>query len=126
VPAYLAASDVGFLLRQDNPVNHVASPVKFGEYLASGLAVVTSPKLGDVSRLVVERNLGLLVSPEDIEESAKLTERFLSAVIQDREGYRDRSQQAAAELLDWSKQIATWREVLGEPGTQTAKTRMHS
>lgn len=126
VPAFLAASDVGFLLRQDDPVNHVASPVKFGEYLASGLAVVTSPKLGDVSQLVVERNLGILVSPEDIEESVGLTSKFLNVVIQDREGYRNRSQQAAAELFDWSTQIATWRQLLGEPELQTARTHQRS
>ena len=36
VPELMAACDVGLLLRDDAPLNAVASPTKFGEYLASG------------------------------------------------------------------------------------------
>ena len=113
VPAYLAASDVGFLIRQDHPVNNVASPVKFGEYLASGLAVVTSPGLGDVSRMVEERDLGILISPEDSDGAVEACHKFLPVVRKNREGFRSRSQEAAAEMLDWNAHLSTWKQLVG-------------
>jgi len=42
VNAYLNAADFAFLLRDNIVVNEVASPTKFGEYLASGLTVLTT------------------------------------------------------------------------------------
>ena len=113
VPEYLAAADVGFLLRQDHPLNRVASPVKFGEYLAAGLAVVTSLGLGDVADLVAERNLGVLVDPEDPGGAAELCKPMLEVVRADREGFRARSLQAAEEKLDWNVHLAIWKELVG-------------
>jgi glycosyltransferase involved in cell wall biosynthesis len=63
VPSALKAGDLGLLLRAPHPVNEVASPVKFAEYLAAGLPVVLTPGIGDYSELLVERNLGACLSP---------------------------------------------------------------
>lgn len=40
VNGFLNAADFGILLRQNNPVNLVASPVKFAEYCLAGLPIV--------------------------------------------------------------------------------------
>ena len=61
--ATLIAADIGFLLREDRALNATASPVKFAEYLAGGLAVVSSPGVGDLSDRIIKRNLGVLVKP---------------------------------------------------------------
>jgi hypothetical protein len=42
-------------------VNEVASPVKFGEYLASGLPVVMSAGIGDYSELVRRKKVGVIL-----------------------------------------------------------------
>lgn len=47
VPIELAKADVGIILRDDNVVNRVASPIKIGEYLAAGLGMIVSPCVGD-------------------------------------------------------------------------------
>jgi len=39
---YLNAADIGFLLREENAINRVASPVKYSEYSMAGLLVVSS------------------------------------------------------------------------------------
>lgn len=52
VPKYLLAADYGLLIRENTVTNRVASPVKFAEYLACGLPVIISEKLGDYSDLV--------------------------------------------------------------------------
>ncbi len=64
VQATLAACDHGIMLREDTITNRVASPTKFAEYLASGLRVITGPGLGDLSALVAEEDLGVVVDPQ--------------------------------------------------------------
>jgi hypothetical protein len=71
VARFLAAADYGLLLRESSPVNRVACPVKFGEYLASGVRLLTSPGIGDVSDLVTEFDLGIVVSPSNLGNTAR-------------------------------------------------------
>jgi hypothetical protein len=48
-------SDYGFILREDNPVNHVANPTKLVEYLNYGLVpIVLSERLGDFFEMGME------------------------------------------------------------------------
>jgi glycosyltransferase involved in cell wall biosynthesis len=51
VPDYLAAADAGICFVGDLPSKRASSPTKYGEYLASGLPVVTNPWTGDASDL---------------------------------------------------------------------------
>ena len=60
VKNYLLASDYGLLFRENSITNHVASPVKFAEYLSCGLDVIISEKLGDFSEFVLKNNCGSL------------------------------------------------------------------
>jgi hypothetical protein len=50
------------LVREDSVTNQVASPVKFAEYLAAGLQIIISEKLGDYSALVAKEGLGIVYS----------------------------------------------------------------
>ena len=61
VAKYLPAADLGLLLREANPVNAVASPVKFAEYLACGLPVLVTAGIGDYSSIVEKERLGGVV-----------------------------------------------------------------
>ncbi|MES9906406.1 MAG: glycosyltransferase [Sedimenticola sp.] len=65
VKDYLSASDAGIILRDDIIVNNVASPLKVAEYLICGLPVIMSPNIGDLSDLVEENAVGLLVDLEE-------------------------------------------------------------
>jgi glycosyltransferase involved in cell wall biosynthesis len=62
VPAYLAAADAGLSFRIDAPSQTACSPIKNGEYLASGLPVVTSAGVGDYSDLIAAERVGVVVS----------------------------------------------------------------
>lgn len=115
VPSYLAASDIGFLLRDEDPINTVASPVKFGEYIAAGLAVVTSPGLGDISRLVSDRGIGALVPPRDLAAAVAVCSTLISSVAHDREGFRQRAYLAVQEEnWDWESHMEVWKKLLLE------------
>lgn len=54
----LSACDYGLILRESSITNQVASPVKFAEYLSSGLALLISEGIGDYSAFVKEHACG--------------------------------------------------------------------
>jgi glycosyltransferase involved in cell wall biosynthesis len=119
VAAHLMASDIGFMLRQDHPLNRVASPLKFAEYLAAGLAVVTSPGLGDVSDLVTEKELGVLVDPDHGEKIVDEIRELVSSIRAEPSRFQNRSSAIAHDLLDWEAYLPVWREFLGMSKSST-------
>lgn len=65
VPRYLRAADLGILLRAPDPLNEVACPTKFAEFVTSGLPVMISAGIGDCSRFVAERDAGIVLPAPD-------------------------------------------------------------
>jgi len=65
VPRHLMAADVAVLWREDNVVNHVASPVKFAEYVCCGLPVIVSQSVSGAARFVEEGHPGLVIDELD-------------------------------------------------------------
>lgn len=59
---YLNAADVGILLRENIPMNNVASPTKFAEYLMSGLPVIISQGVFDFAKEIDRTGYGVVVS----------------------------------------------------------------
>lgn len=64
VPYYLEMCDYGLLVREKTMTNRVASPVKFAEYLASGLRLIVSDCIGDYSSMVRDMGLGFFADEE--------------------------------------------------------------
>ncbi|MBN2460919.1 MAG: hypothetical protein JXB60_04875 [Candidatus Cloacimonetes bacterium] len=77
---YLNGADFGLLFREDRILNNVASPTKFAEYMLAGLPVIISPRIGDYSRFVQERNCGFVLpyhyQQEDLEAVVKKVQGF--------------------------------------------------
>jgi glycosyltransferase involved in cell wall biosynthesis len=63
IAAALQRAHAGVLLRRVHSVNRVASPTKFGEYLAAGLPVIMTDGVGDFSGMVAADRLGILLDP---------------------------------------------------------------
>jgi hypothetical protein len=72
VARLLCAADYGLLLRQDDTVNRVSCPVKFGEYLACGVRPVMTPHIGDQSELAQSLRLGVVVGLASPSEAGKM------------------------------------------------------
>jgi glycosyltransferase involved in cell wall biosynthesis len=109
VPRYLAAADVGLLPRDENLVNRVASPVKFAEYLASGIPVILSDGIGDYSELVRSGDLGAVLPASvrytDRARMANVLNGFLSQYAESSVAWRRRCQRVAQESLDWKVHV---------------------
>jgi glycosyltransferase involved in cell wall biosynthesis len=65
VPRYLRAADLGVLLRAPHPLNEVACPTKFAEYVMTGLPVLISAGIGDCSGFVVSNQSGAVLDAPD-------------------------------------------------------------
>ena len=63
VNSYLNAADAGFLLREQSPLNEVASPTKFAEYCLTGLPVIMQNTVKDAFEMA--RSLGNLIELTD-------------------------------------------------------------
>ena len=109
VPRYLGAADIGFLLRAPHPLNQVASPIKFAEYLAAGLTVVASPGIGDDSDLIVEHRIGTLVNADAPEEAAIHCLELVEEIKYNGVQYSDRSRKLARSHFDWRAHVAKFQ-----------------
>ncbi len=63
VAATLTDAELAFLVRLPDVVNEASFPTKFGEYVASGVPVVTTDVGWDISDIVRRTGCGLLVDP---------------------------------------------------------------
>jgi hypothetical protein len=61
VRKYMIAGDVGLLLREKSIINEVSDPLKFVEYLYTGLLVIISKGIGDTEELVKKNNFGVVL-----------------------------------------------------------------
>ncbi len=113
VGQYLAVADAGLLLRKRSVINEVSSPVKFAEYLACGLPVVTSPYVGDYSAAVDTWRVGVVLDPADA-STWPAAVRGVQALEEDAgTGARCRG---AGERLSWEQMVPRLRASLGETG----------
>jgi hypothetical protein len=58
VPSYLSAADFGYNLFKPNLSKRFTSPIKNGEYWASGLPILLPPNIGDDSDIIIREGLG--------------------------------------------------------------------
>ena len=94
VPAYLSAADVGICFLGESASKAASSPTKYGEYLASGLPVVTNRWTGDAATLDAEAPWLLIDGFEQAEYSQ--TASRLDALLADPLRTRDASRALAA------------------------------
>jgi glycosyltransferase involved in cell wall biosynthesis len=61
---YLIMGDFGIIFRDERIRSKVCAPIKFGEYLASGLPVLLMDKIGDTAEITRKYNVGVIVNNE--------------------------------------------------------------
>ncbi len=124
VPRYLAACDLGILgrglLGSRHIVNLQSSPIKFGEYLASGTPVLMSDSIGDFSAAAAEQRLGVvLTSGCSSDDAESLLTDFIDDYQSHQLDWRLRCMRYAREVLDINK----FAEDIGEFALNTHNKR---
>lgn len=69
VPNYLNASDIGIIIRDNDTVNNVASPIKFSEYISSGLPVIANDSVSIIKDTINETKYGEIIELSEITTS---------------------------------------------------------
>ncbi len=76
VPHYLSAADVGIIWRNNDTVNHVACPVKFSEYVCSGLPVIANNGVDVINKYIEKTNFGVVIN-----SFAELDEKVINKLV---------------------------------------------
>jgi hypothetical protein len=111
VPNYLVAADSALLLRDDSIINRVASPVKFAEYLLSGLPVVLTDGIGDVSTLVGHTGVGTCVHPARPSDALGYLRVLAGMNEEDRETLRERCVSVGNQQFIITKYLDVYRSI---------------
>lgn len=62
VSSYLCAADIGIIIRNDDIVNNIASPIKFSEYLACGLPIISNRSVEMINTLIENTAFGSVIT----------------------------------------------------------------
>ncbi len=102
VPEMLAVADIAFMLRESRALNRAASPVKFPEYLAAGLAIVASPSTGDISDIIEINKIGVLVDVNDLSKGFNGVNELIQ-LLESSEGksVKQRAKNIAKTTFNW-------------------------
>ncbi|MHB0956085.1 MAG: glycosyltransferase [Pirellulaceae bacterium] len=111
IPDWLSAADAGVILRHDVLVNNVASPVKIAEYLACGLPVICSRGIGDLSEMVEQEKVGVVLQGHE-RHDARLALGIINQVRAE-PGIRQRMRELVVGKLSWSAHVDTYRLAYG-------------
>lgn len=121
VGKHLVMSDVGLLLRENLPLNNVASPTKLAEYFSSGLPVIATPYIGDIPHIFSMTRLGFLTKMGNPFEENMIN--FLNDVGEHRTEWGCRCSQFAKDVLSWAVQSDKIVQVYRELDNEAAFTR---
>lgn len=102
VPEYLMQSLFGVLLLRGARSLRGACPTKVGEYLASGLPVVSSPGIGDVADILEGERVGIVLQGHDTRAFYEGARR-LAQLLKEGQTLRDRCRRVAEKEFSLSE-----------------------
>lgn len=108
MPKLVADCHVGLVLARDAISKSGSSPVKVAEYLACGLPVVVSPRLGDTDTLIARYDAGAVVATNDA--SLRAGAASLVALLDDH-ARRANARRLAEEEFALATGIARYRSI---------------
>jgi glycosyltransferase involved in cell wall biosynthesis len=113
VAGNLVAADAGLLIREPTLVNRCSSPVKLGEYLASGLPVIISHGFGHLDNLIEHAGAGVTVELFRCDDGWVAAEAARVHRMLDEQGecMRDSALQLCTTHFLWSCYIGQVRSV---------------
>jgi glycosyltransferase involved in cell wall biosynthesis len=115
MPEHLVAADFGASFIRPGYSKRSSSPTKIGEYLASGLPVVTSAGIGDIDELIQTEGVGALVSGFSERDYRAAADR-MAALLRDGEATRVRCRHVAEkhfslEKVGWLGYLRVYRSL---------------
>lgn len=82
--SYLQAADIAVIMRNKSIVNEVSSPVKFSEFICSGLPIITNRNIGVISDYIEKTGFGIIteslndITQEDMQNLLTISRKEIS------------------------------------------------
>jgi len=106
IPNLLAATNIGIFFM--NPYKRYNTfPIKFGEYLASGLPVIVNSGIGDCDEIIRKENVGVIIKDFSAAEYQKSIDA-LRLLLREGEGLKKRCRLAAEKYCSLAKGIESY------------------
>lgn len=96
VPDYLQIADVGIAFRRQCFSQQAVAPIKVGEYLLSGLPVISSRGIGDLDT-ILSGEVGLMIDPDSDEDFLVAARWIHDFVLPNREVIRTNARRVGVE-----------------------------
>jgi len=100
MPRYFSVADAGIFFIKPVFSKEACSPIKLGEYLASGLPVVINSNVGDTEDIVKRANIGVVIGGFEHDLYKKAAAELKRLIDNDRE-LKNRCRKAAEEQLSF-------------------------
>lgn len=110
LPLFLSMADAGLIFRRISPAAMCASPIKFGEYLACGLPVISTPKIGDLEDIINSHKIGVVLEEHSETEYRKAIIRFLS-LSEEKNKLKKRCREVAQDLYSLERGVNAYSDI---------------
>jgi glycosyltransferase involved in cell wall biosynthesis len=114
VSNYLRSANVGILFREKSIINEVCSPVKFAEYLASGIPVILTEGIGDTAEIVKSNKVGVIINFESRKNIESAIEQLIELSLEKPEFLKQRCKKVAEKYFSWEKYLDKYSNVYQE------------
>lgn len=100
IPSTLGKFQYGFLIRKDDIVNYVSSPIKFLEYISCGVDVIMTSAVPSYADIVKKERIGTIVD-------LKTTDKIIVNT------YSGHAQDVYEKYFNWDTYVKRYKELFG-------------
>jgi glycosyltransferase involved in cell wall biosynthesis len=110
LPLFLSTGDVGLVFRRTSPTAIAASPTKFGEYLACGLPVISTPKIGDLEEIINSNKVGIVLSGYGKREYREAISKLLN-LLEEGNTLKKRCRKVAEDIFSLKNGVNAYLDI---------------
>ena len=118
VPRYLAAADLGLALRKPSYSQKAVAPIKVGEYLLSGLPVVSTRGIGDLDDQL-DSDVGMFYEIDCDDSAQQIADWFTDQVLSDRDAFCHNCRKRGLQFFGFDISVQSYLtafQILGSAG----------
>lgn len=116
VASFLNAADFGYTLVKETPTSEYCCPVKDGEYWATGLPVLITPRIGEDSEIISLHDAGAVLGVDG--DTSKCLKKIQDIIA--RHDHRERLTKLAGEFRSDRQQRMAYARLLEETARHTS------
>jgi hypothetical protein len=116
VASFLNAADFGYTLVKETPTSEYCCPVKDGEYWATGLPVLITPRIGEDSKIISLHAAGAVLGVDG--DTSKCLEKIQDIIA--RHDHREQLAKLASEFRSDRQQRMAYARLLEETARYTS------